>query len=232
MAVQGGPTDLGSELDSRLPLVAAHSAIAYYEGMPQAIDFYFDFASPYGYLASVQIDAWAKAHGRDVTWRPILLGAAFKEVGTAPLMSYPIKGRYAERDIARTARQLGVPCLMPEGFPHGTLAAARGFYWLADRDPATARGFAAAFYHAYFGEGRDVSPAETTADVAATVGVDRSEFLGAVQAPAIKEQVKAEVAAALQRGVFGSPFFFIDDEPFWGSDRLPQMSAWLEQGGW
>lgn len=199
--------------------------------MAQVIDFYFDFASPYGYLASVQIESWAQERGCTVAWRPILLGAAFKEVGTGPLMSYPIKGRYAEHDIARTARLLGVPCKMPDGFPHGTLAAARGFYWLSD-DESKAKSFAEAFYGAYFGEGRDVSAAEATADVAASVGVDRGAFLAAVQDPAIKERVKGEVTAALDRGVFGSPFFFIGDEPFWGSDRLPQMSLWLERGGW
>jgi len=200
--------------------------------MSQAIDFYFDFASPYGYLAAVQIDEWAAARNCSVTWRPILLGAAFKEVGTGPLLSYPIKGRYAAHDLARAARRLGVPCKMPDGFPHGTLAAARGFYWLSDSDAAKAVSFAKAFYNAYFGEGRDVSPPEATADVAADIGVDRDAFLAAIQEPALKERVKGEVGAALERGVFGSPFFFIGDEPFWGGDRLPQMSDWLEQGGW
>ncbi len=200
--------------------------------MAQTVDFYFDFASPYGYLASLQIDAWAAARNCTVTWRPILLGAAFKEVGTAPLLSYPIKGAYAARDIARSARLLGAACKMPDGFPHGTLAASRGFYWLSEASPDRAKPFAIAFYHAYFGEGRDVSPPDLTADVAESVGVDRQAFAEAIQDSAIKERVKHEVSAALQRGVFGSPFFFIGDEPFWGSDRLVQMSLWLEKGGW
>ncbi len=200
--------------------------------MAQTIDFYFDFASPYGYLASLQIDGWAAARDCALAWRPILLGAAFKKVGTGPLLGYPIKGRYAAHDIARSARRLGAPCKMPEGFPHGTLAAARGFYWLNDTHPDKARLFAKAFYHAYFGEGRDVSPPEETADVAASVGIDRDALLAAIQDPAIKARVKDEVEAALERGVFGSPFFFIGDEPFWGMDRLPDMAAWLEKGGW
>ncbi len=200
--------------------------------MAQGIDFYFDFASPYGYLASVQIDGWAQQRGCDVTWRPMMLGAAFKEVGTGPLLNYPIKGQYAALDIARSARALGVTCLLPDGFPHGTVAAARGFYWLADQDPQAARKLAHAFYHAYFGEGRDVSSPEATADIAASIGVERDAFFAAIQTPAIKERLKEETTAALARGVFGSPFFFVDDEPFWGSDRLEQMSRWLETGGW
>ena len=200
--------------------------------MPQTIDFYFDFASPYGYLARVQIDAWAKDRDCSVCWRPIMLGAALKAVGTAPLLSYPIKGAYATLDIARTARALGVPCSIPQGFPHNTLAAARGFYWLADQDNNTARNFGCAFHNSYFGEGRDISSAEATADIAAGVGVDRESFLAAIQNPVVKERLKEETATAIERGVFGSPFFFLGDEPFWGSDRLDQMARWLETGGW
>jgi 2-hydroxychromene-2-carboxylate isomerase len=200
--------------------------------MAEPIDFYFDFASPYGYLGSLQIDAVAERHGREVMWRPIMLGAMFKAVGTAPLGQYPIKGDYSARDIAREARRLGVPLAHPPGFPHGTLAAARGFYWLMKSDPAKAKELANAFYAVYFGEGRDVSGAEDTADIAAAIGIDRDEYLAAIQDPAIKDQLKAETNTALERGVFGSPFFFVDGEPFWGSDHLMQVERWLETGGW
>ena len=200
--------------------------------MRQTIDFYFDFASPYGYLARVQIDAWAKDRECNVVWRPIMLGAALKVVGTSHLLSYPIKGAYATLDIARSARALGVACLIPQGFPHNTLAAARGFYWLSDQDDKMAKNFGCAFHNSYFGEGRDISSAEATADIAAGVGIDQKSFLAAIQSPAIKDRLKEETAAAIERGVFGSPFFFLGDEPFWGSDRLDQMARWLETGGW
>jgi 2-hydroxychromene-2-carboxylate isomerase len=67
--------------------------------MKTAIDFYFDFSSPYGYLAGEKIDALAAKHGRSVNWRPMLLGAAFKLTGGQPLPSIPIKGEYAKRDF-------------------------------------------------------------------------------------------------------------------------------------
>jgi 2-hydroxychromene-2-carboxylate isomerase len=60
--------------------------------MSAPLDFYFDFASPYGYLASTQIDALAGRYGRTVAWRPIVLGAAFKETGARPLTQTPLKG--------------------------------------------------------------------------------------------------------------------------------------------
>ncbi len=200
--------------------------------MTVPIDFYFDLASPYGYLASHRIDEIGERFGRAVTWRPIMLGAMFKAVGTAPLLTYPLKGEYARRDLARSARALGVALGFPEGFPHATLAAARGFYWLGESDASKQKPFAKAFYQAYFGEGRNVSELEPTADIAASVGIGREAFIAAVQEPAIKDRLKAETNAALERGVFGAPFIFVDGEPFWGIDHLDQVERWLETGGW
>ncbi len=200
--------------------------------MTAPIDFYFDFASPYGYLASHRIDAIGERNGRAVTWRPIMLGAMFKAVGTAPLVTYPLKGEYSRRDLQRSARALGVELGFPEGFPHATLAAARGFYWLGESDASKQKPFAKAFYQAYFGEGRNVSELEPTADIAASVGIGREAFIAAVQEPAIKDRLKAETNTALERGVFGAPFVFVDGEPFWGVDHLDQVERWLETGGW
>ena len=121
--------------------------------MPAAVDFYFDFSSPYGYFASTRIDELAARHGRDTAWRPILLGPVFKAVGTSPLVSYPIKGRYVAHDFARFARLLGVPLTMPANFPFGALAASRAFYWIDDRDKAQAKAFAQAVFRAGLGAG-------------------------------------------------------------------------------
>mgnify|MGYP001268924912 CR=1 FL=1 len=197
-----------------------------------AIDFYFDFASPYAFLASHRVDEIGERHGRSVTWRPVMLGAMFKAAGTGPIVNYPLKGPYAKNDLARSARLFGVSIEFPDGFPHATLAAARGFYWLTDTDPDKAKPFARAFYAVYFGEGRNATPAEETAKIAASVGVDEAAFLEAVQDTAIKDRLKAETSAAIGRGVFGAPFIFVDDEAFWGSDRLDQVERWLETGGW
>ena len=80
--------------------------------MSQPIDFYFEFASPYGYLASTQIDSLAARHDRAVAWHPIMLGAAFKETGARPLTETPLKGPYLLRDVPRFARLLGVPLIL------------------------------------------------------------------------------------------------------------------------
>ena len=196
-----------------------------------AIDFYFDFSSPYGYLASTRINALAARHQRRVNWRPILLGPMFKAAGTAPLLGVPLKGPYSARDILRTARFLNIAYTQPATFPIGTQHAARAFYWLTDRDAAKAQQFAIACYATYFGQGVDISSAEKVADIAAALGEDQGAVLAAIAEPAVKERLKNEVDAALAKGVFGSPYIIIDGEPFWGNDRMDQVDAWLATGG-
>lgn len=195
------------------------------------IEFYFDFSSPYGYLAANRINALAAHHRRRVNWRPILLGPMFKAAGTAPLLAVPLKGPYSSRDIPRTARFLRIPYKHPDPFPIGTQNAARAFYWLNDRDPLKAQQFAMACYSTYFAQGIDISAPEKIANIAANLGEDHAQVVAAVADSAIKERLKNEVDAALAKGVFGSPYIIVDGEPFWGNDRLDQVDAWLATGG-
>jgi len=200
--------------------------------MTAAIDFYFDFSSPYGYFASTRINDIAGRHGRTVNWRPILLGAAFKITGQQPLPSIPLKGDYARRDLDRTARLMGVPYRFPSRFPIAGQAPSRAFYWVHDRDRDLAVKLAQALYRAYFAQDHDISSPEVTASVASTFGLDREAVLAALGDARVKDRLKTEVDAAIQRGVFGSPYIVIDGEPFWGADRLDQVERWLATGGW
>jgi 2-hydroxychromene-2-carboxylate isomerase len=200
--------------------------------MAAAIDFYFEFASPYGYLASTQIEDLGARHGREVLWHPIMLGAAFKETGARPLTQTPLKGPYLERDVPRFARLLGVPFRAPPVMPANSLAASRAFVWLEPDDPALAKRLAQTIFQAHWGDGRDIGEPEQVAEIAAPLGIERSALLAALADTSIKERLKQATAAAIERGVFGSPFIFIDDEPFWGADRLAQIDAWLARGGW
>jgi 2-hydroxychromene-2-carboxylate isomerase len=196
--------------------------------MADPIDFYFDFSSPYGYLASTRIDAIAARHGRGVTWRPFVLGAAFKVTGQQPLVEQPLRGEYAKRDFARSARLLGVPLKLPEPFPFFGLAASRACYWV--EDAARVRTLAKAIYHAAFGEGRDVTPVANVAEIARGLGIEGAEQ--GVEKPETKAKLREATDEALARGVFGSPFFIVDGEPFWGHDRLEHVERWLATGGW
>jgi 2-hydroxychromene-2-carboxylate isomerase len=198
--------------------------------MPDAIDFYFDYSSPYGYFAAMKIDGLAARHGRGVNWKPILLGAVFKVTGAQPLPTLPLKGAYALRDILRSARFHGVPYKQPAKFPIASQAPARAFYWVNERDPVLAKKLAQNLYQAYFVQDRDISSPEITADVAATLGLKRDEVLAALNDGAVKDKLKNEVDAAIKLGVFGSPYIVIDGEPFWGIDRFDQIERWLATG--
>jgi 2-hydroxychromene-2-carboxylate isomerase len=200
--------------------------------MSAPLDFYFEFASPYGYLASTQIDALARRHHRTVAWHPIMLGAAFKQTGTRPLMQTPLKAPYLLHDVPRFARLLGVPLKLPPVMPMNSLAASRACVWIAENDLEQASRFARALRYAHWGEGRDLAAPEAVADVARGLGIDSADLRAAVADQRIKDRLKAQTQAAIERGVFGSPFIFVDDEPFWGADRLPQVEAWLARGGW
>lgn len=200
--------------------------------MAGPIEFYFDFSSPYGYLASAAIDALAAQHRRSVAWRPILLGVVLKETGGRPLADVPMKGDYMRRDVPRAARRLKLAFTWPTVFPFPALAASRAYYWLLGRDETLAKLFATAVFKAYFGDGRDMTAPESVAEVAGHLGIGQSDLLAAVQDPLIKERLRAETESAMKKGVFGSPYFIVDGEPFWGHDRIPELAEWLKTGGW
>jgi len=198
--------------------------------MASPIEFYFDFASPYSYLASETIEAVAARHQREVDYKPILLGVAFKISGMRPLAEVPLKGEYSKRDFERCARFAGVPFVLPDPFPIATVGAARAYLWLSQAQPDRARAFLHAAFRAYFAQGRNISDSAVLAEVLRQVGSDPDEALAAIQQPEIKERLRALVDASLARGVFGAPFIIVDGEPFWGHDRLPQIERWLATG--
>lgn len=109
--------------------------------MSAPIDFYFDFSSPYGYLASEQIEALAARHGRAVMWHAIVLDAQFQPQGGVKIPLALLRTEYARRDCERSAAFLGIPYKTPTPYPVHTEHAARAFQWLSDRNPDEARAF-------------------------------------------------------------------------------------------
>lgn len=199
--------------------------------MSDPIEFWFDFTSPYSYLVSEKIDDLAARHGRKVKWKPIMLGALFKTTGSQPLTQVPLKGEYSIRDFARSARFLGIFYRQPSKFPQTTLATARAYYWLHDRDCAMARAYAKAAFRACFTADRDISDPAVVVELARSVGANGDELAFALGTQEVKDRLKRECDAALALGMFGAPYVVIDGEPFWGADRLPQIEKWLETGG-
>ena len=119
-----------------------------------------------------------------------------------------------------------------DGAPLLLLWACRAFYWLTDKDPALAKSFAITLMRGFYRENRNLSKPEVVVAAAVDVGIDQAEITAALKEAAVKERLRDEVNAVLDRGVFGSPYFIVDDETFWGTDRVEQLEKWLATGGW
>lgn len=202
--------------------------------MPAPLVFHFDFISPYGYLASLEVEQLAARHGRGVDWRPMLLGVAvLKVMGLKPLLDTPLKGDYVRRDVLREARRrglrLGRDLAAPVGNP---LPAARAFYWVRKHRPEHQAALVHALYHAYWGEGRDLSTPDAVAAVRLPGGLQPQELTEGAASEEAATLLRNAVSEATAAGIFGSPTIVVDGEPFWGSDRLGEVDEWLARGGW
>ena len=204
--------------------------------MSNTIDFYFDYSSPYGFLASERIESIAASNDYTVVWRPILLGAVFKVTGQTPLTEAPLKGDYSIMDFTRSAREQKLNYSHPEKFPIGAVAACRATLWLRENTDASLQALTGNFIHevyrAYFTDNKDITNPEIIAEVAGSMGIDVPTMASALTEQAVKDLLRSEVESAIANGVFGSPMMIVNGEKFWGNDRLDQMERWLQSGGW
>ncbi len=199
----------------------------------EPIAFYFDLISPFGYLASTQIEKVAARHRRTTDWRPVLLGVSvLKVMGMKPLASYPLKGPYLQHDMQRLAKLYNVPFQRHGIKGHSSLNSMRAFVWLKQTAPCQAVDFARAIYARLWVEGKDITPPEACAEVARAVGVDADAMRAAIASDDVKRELARQVDDAIALGVFGVPFFIADGEKFFGNDHIWMMEHWLEYGAW
>ncbi len=215
------PGEPGSGPDSPDPNVAAGVTI----------EFFHDFASPYAYLASTQIERVAAAWGATVRWRPILLGALFREIGCAdvPLFEQSAaKQRYIRRDLEDWAAHWGVPFTFPAHFPLRSIAPLRAALVAPELTPI--------LYRATWSENQAVDDPEVLARVIADAGLDAEAVLAATGRPEIKAELRANTAAAIEAGCCGAPSMVVTptggEAPIllWGQDRLDMLEQVL--AGW
>ena len=186
--------------------------------MSLAVEFYFDFSSPYSYLAVDRLEEICARGGADLIWRPILLGPIFKQIGKAPLFLRPGEGEHARLDLERLASHLGMALKIPPVFPVNGLSACRGFAYANDAGKGAA--YCRRVLEACWAEGRDVGDLRVLRTVAAELGLDPEEFLQSLTRPQVKEWLRTQTDEAMRRGVFGAPTFFVGQEMFHGQDRL------------
>ncbi len=149
-----------------------------------------------------------------------------------PLVSIPMINDYSTRDLNRIARRMKVAYKTPSKFPIATVAACRAFYWLAAQDVNAAKKLAKSLFRAYFEKDKLISDPAIVIQIADENGIDTKELSSALEDEKIKIKLRQVNDEAIKRGVFGSPFFIVGNEPFWGHDRLETVEAWAKTGGW
>jgi carboxymethylenebutenolidase len=201
--------------------------------MPKHIDYYVSLMSPWTYLGSARIEAMAARHGATMTIWPVDFSQVFPASGGLPLPKRaPQRQAYRMMELKRWRAHLGVPItLTPKFFPTNELAAALSVIAVRESgDGARAIRLAHAVLRGVWEEEKDVADPATLAGIVAGVGLDPAAVSAMAAAPAIAERREADTRRAIERGVFGAPSYVIDDEIFWGQDRLEFVERKLAAG--
>jgi 2-hydroxychromene-2-carboxylate isomerase len=187
--------------------------------MSKTVEFFFDFGSPYSYLAYKALPGIAAAHGAQIAWRPMLLGGVFKATGNHSPVEIPAKGKWLQQDLQRWAARYGAVFKQNPHFPINTLVLMRGAAGMQMRGSDLAK-YMEAIFHAMWAEPRNLGEPQVLTEVLSQAGFDAADFLALVNDAAVKEQLKKNTEEAVARGVFGAPTFFVGEQMFWGQDRL------------
>jgi len=187
---------------------------------PASLEFWFEFGSTYSYLSVMRIEVLAKQYGVAIAWKPFLLGPIFKSFGwdNSPFVLHPAKGAYALIDMARQCDKYAIPWTPPSTFPRSTLLPMRVALLGAEQPWIGA--YSKRVMQINFAEDRDIDTPKVIAEVLRELDLPAPELLAAAQTDEHKLRLRAQTQAALQRGIFGAPTFFIGAEMFWGNDRL------------
>ncbi len=194
--------------------------------MTRTLEFYYDYGSPYSYLADTQVEAIARRAGAALVRKPMLLGGVFKATGNASPMTVELKSKWSAFDMPMWANHYGVTFQRNPFFPVNTLALMRGAA-AAQIDGLFER-YHSAIYTAMWVDGRNLNDIAEVASVLTAAGLDASKFGSRIQDQDVKDRLKATTDEAVARGVFGAPTSFVGDMMFFGNDRLPFVEMALK----
>lgn len=201
---------------------APHTAVSE-TSAPKTIEFLFDFGSPASYIAHCRLKGIAARTRARVETIPILLGGVFKATGNSAPMTVPAKGRYTGIDLMRFAARDGVPFATNPHFPINTITLMRLATALRD-DPRYAR-YVDFVFDAMWHYPRNMGDLGEVASVLTAAGFDAPATLALADRAEVKDRLRAETEAAVARGVFGAPTFFVGGEMWFGQDRLDWVEA-------
>ncbi|MBM4778044.1 MAG: 2-hydroxychromene-2-carboxylate isomerase [Archangiaceae bacterium] len=185
--------------------------------MSGAVEFFFDFMSPYSYLASTRVEAMV--HPTPVVWRPCFLPGILRATENRGPAEIPAKLAHLMKDLNDWTEHLGLPPVrLPETVPF--LATQANRCALVALDEGKGGPFITAMFRAIWRDGRSASDPQVLSEVLTSAGLDAAKVLDLAAGQPMKERLKAATDEAVSRGAFGVPAFFIGDEMFVGNDRL------------
>lgn len=184
------------------------------------VTWYYDYSSPYTYLASTRIEAVCERNGYTLLWKPILVGGIFNAVNQSvyEARATPAKARYGAKDVTDWARYYGIPFQFPSIFPVNSVKALRGA--LMALDAGLISPYSHRVFRAYWAEGRDIADDAVLRGIAEETGLDGAAFIQWTGCGEAREKLRAITQEGMDRGVFGSPTFFLEDDMYFGNDRL------------
>jgi 2-hydroxychromene-2-carboxylate isomerase len=199
-------------------------------GSGPVLETWFDFASPYSFLAMERIEPIAAAAGVHVVYRPFLLGPIFKARGwdNSPFRLFPDKGEYMMREVARLADKYGVRYRRPAEFPRNSVLAAR--VALAGLQHPWGKDFCRGMFRANFVADLDIQDEAVARGQLHELGVDADPVLAQALSDEGKKALRTQVERAQALGVFGAPTMFAGTEMFWGNDRVEDAVEWAARG--
>ncbi len=186
--------------------------------MATELEFFFDYGSPFSYLADTQLEGLAGRTGAVVSYRPMLLGGVFKETGNSSPISIEAKRKYMNADLERWAKHYGVPALHNPHFPINTIRLMRGA--IAAQRSGVFAAYHRAIFDAFWRDGLNLGDAAVVRGVLERAGLDAVRLAAASEEHAVKDALRVATETAVARGAFGAPTFFVGDQMFWGNDRL------------
>jgi 2-hydroxychromene-2-carboxylate isomerase len=186
--------------------------------MSTTVEFLFDFGSPASYLAYKRLPDLCRRTGAHIDYQPILLGGVFKATGNASPAAIPAKGRWMNADLARWAGRHGVSFKSNPFFPINTLHLMRGAAGL--HDDVRFLTYCDVIFDGMWQDSRNLGDLAELTPVLRRAGVEADEFRALTNRDDVKDALKSATEAAVARGVFGAPTFFVGEEMFFGQDRM------------
>jgi 2-hydroxychromene-2-carboxylate isomerase len=194
--------------------------------MGKKVEFYYDFSSPYTYIASTRIEKICKDNGAELEWKPFLLGGLFNDTGVKPAIEIGNKFAYIKQDTHDSAKHYGAEFKFPAIFPLNSVKAMRGAFAAAEKGKLAE--YNHELFRLYWTEGWDISKDDVLGKAVAGVGLDPEWFIARIGEQDIKDRLRYETSTAAARGAFGAPTIFIGGKMFWGNDRLDFVDDYLK----